>query len=79
MDQKSFCIHLHRTGTVIPPSTQKDEVPYINIPYWGFDLLGAITCAKLKTAKSSVDDGGNARENDPFRGNYEDNTTRDDG
>ena len=41
------------------------------------------SCVKLslilKTVKSSVDDGANARENDHFRGKYGHDTTHDDG
>ena len=42
MDQWSFYIHLHTTGTVIAPSTQKDEIPYTHIPQLFFFLLGAL-------------------------------------
>ena len=40
---------------------------------------GYQTHTPVKTAKSHVDDGENARENDHFRGKYGHDTTHDDG
>ena len=53
MDQKSFYIHLHRTGTTITLSTQNDEIPYIHSLFdilifkavlWGLKFITPKTC-----------------------------------